>query len=220
MFQWVSMISFVVVITGIVLHSLLFPCGHSPQFSPGVLVRKIIHLLMMLFPERKRNWITKIRKLVFVLGLFSFCVLLATGFGPLMFGIRLHGVLVMLHATFAPVFIGCVALVAILGAGQYRFNRKDIEAFQCGCAVGHNGHCWLTDTGVGAKAGFWALLILSLPVTLTVVLSMLPLLGSHGQDFMFCLHRWCALFFALTAIVQLYMLTRAEDFKDIQDLEE
>jgi hypothetical protein len=208
MFQWVSIISFAVVIVAILLHSLLFPCGYSPRFSPRALVRKMIRLFMMLFPERKKSWITKIRKLVFVLGLFSFCVLVVTGFGPLMFGARLHGFPVMIHATFAPVFIGCIALVAILGAGQFAFNKKDTEAFQCGCTVGRNSRCWLTDTSVGAKAGFWALLILSLPVTLTVVLSMLPLLGPHGQEFMFCLHRWCSLFFALTAMVELYILIR------------
>lgn len=194
MFQWISIIGFAVVITGIVLHSLLLPCGYSPRFSLGALIRKKVHLLTLLFPEQKLNWPTKIRKLVFLLGLFSFCVLLATGFGPLLFGARLHGYGLMIHATFAPAFIGCAAIVAILGAGQYRFNKQD----------------------TAVKAGFWSLLVLSLPVTLTMVLSMFPLFGTHGQEVLFGAHRWCALIFVLIAIVELYMLIRMEVLKDME----
>ena len=214
MFQWISIIGFAVVIAGILLHSLLFPCGYSPRFSLGALIRKKVHLFTLLFPEQKLSWPARIRKLVFLLGLLSFCVLLVTGFGPLLFGARLHGYLLMIHATFAPVFIGCAMIVAILGAGQYGFNKKDAEVIHCRCQA-ERVRCWLTDSGVGAKAGFWTLLFLSLPVTLTMVLSMLPLFGTHGQEVLFHAHRWCTLAFALTAIVELYMLIRMEVLKDV-----
>ncbi|MDH4201917.1 MAG: hypothetical protein OEV87_03400 [Phycisphaerae bacterium] len=194
MFQWISIIGFSVVFAGLFLHHLIFPCGYKPRFTAGSLIRKKVHLLTLLFPEQKLNWPTKFRKLVFVLGLFSFCVLLATGFGPLLCGCRLHGYLLMIHATFAPVFIGCAAIVAILGAGQYCFNKKD----------------------AGTKAGFWVLLALSLPVTLTMVLSMFPLFGTHGQEILLDAHRWSALIFALIAIIELYMLIRMEVLKDTE----
>ena len=218
MFQWISIIGFATVITAILLHALLFPCGYSPRFSLGALIRKKVHLFTLLLTEQKLNWPTKFRKLVFLLGLLSFLVLLATGFGPLLFGARLHGVLLMIHATFAPVFIGCAAVVAILGAGQYCFNKKDTQSLQCGCNDDSNTSCWLTDSGVGAKVGFWVLLLMSLPVTLTMVLSMLPLFGPEGQEFLFYAHRWSALVFALTAIVELYMLVRIGVLKDIKTL--
>ena len=108
------------------------------------------------------------------------------------------------------------AIVVLLGAGQYVCSRKDADAIQhrfCGRKDG----CWVTDTGIGAKVGFWLLAVLSLPVTLTMVLSMLPLFGTHGQEMLFLLHRWSALFFALTAIVELYMLVRMEVIKDTEN---
>jgi hypothetical protein len=41
-----------------------------------------------------------------------------------------------------------------------------------------------------------------------MVLSMFPLFGPVGQEFLFYAHRWCTLIFALTAIVELYILIR------------
>ena len=122
----------------------------------------------------------------------------------------------MIHATFAPVFIASVAFIAVTSAEQYAFNEKDLEQIPCpGCkpaklTVG----CCLTDTGLGAKLGFWILLVMSLPVTLSMVLSMLPLFGPEGQDFLFQAHRWSALIFALTLIAELYILIRMRAIKD------
>jgi hypothetical protein len=215
MFQWISIIGFGVVFAGFFLHHLIFPCGYKPRFTVGSLIRKKVHLLTLLFPEQKRSLPGKIRKLIFLLGLLSFCVLLLTGFGPLLFGYKLAGYWLMIHATFAPVFIGCAAIVVLLGAGQYAFNRTDADTIQHRFCSRKDG-CCVTHSGVGAKAGFWLLAALSLPVTLTMVLSMLPLFGTDGQESLFHLHRWSALFFALTAIVELYMLIRMEVIRDIK----
>jgi hypothetical protein len=43
---------------------------------------------------------------------------------------------------------------------------------------------------------------------------MLPLFGPQGQEFLFHAHRWCALFFALITIVELYMLIRIGVLED------
>lgn len=215
MFQWISMIGFAVVFAGMILHHLIFPCGYKPRFTAGSLIRKKVHLLTLLLPEQKRCLPGKLRKLIFLLGLLSFGVLLLTGFGPLLFGYKLGGYWLMIHATFAPVFIGCAAIVVLLGAAEYAFNRKDADAIQHRFCSRKDG-CWLTDSGVGAKAGFWLLAALTLPVTLTMVLSMLPLFGTDGQEMLFQLHRWSALFFALTALVELYMLIRMDVIKEIR----
>lgn len=216
MFRWISIIGFAAVFGGIFLHHLMFPCGYKPRFSIGSLIRKGVHLLCLLFPAQHYGVPRKFKNLVFLVGLACFAILALTGFGPLVFGLRLEGYLLMLHATFALVFIACAAIVVFLGAGHYAFNKKDAEAvptdLKCPCRRGEG--CWVTDTGVGAKAGFWLLAILTLPLTLTMVLSMLPLLDTHGQELMFHLHRWCALAFAWIAIVELYMLVRIGVLKD------
>jgi hypothetical protein len=218
MFRWFSLIGFAGVFAAIVLHHLIFPCGYRARFAMGTLIRKKVHLFTLLFLPQSMGWPSRIRKLAFLLGLLCFIVLLATGFGPLLFGSRLQGWLLMIHATFAPVFIACAAVVALVGAGKYRFAKEDTGDISCfGLKKSENRGCWLTDTGMGTKAGFWFLLAMSLPLTLSMVLSMLPWLGTDGQAFCFEAHRWCALVFSLAAIAQLYMLIRMEVLRDMKD---
>jgi len=219
MFQWISILGFAGLFASILLHSLLFPCGYKPRFSFGALIRKKVHLFTLLFPEQKLGWPTKIRKFVFDIGLISFLVLLVTGFGPMLLGGHLRGYWLMIHATFAPVFIACAAFIAFTGAGQYAFNKKDAENIPCSChkKEGKSEECWLTDTGVGAKAMFWFLLLMSLPLTLSMVLSMFPLFGTDGQVFLLRLHRICALVFSLASVLEIYMLIRMEVIKDVRN---
>ncbi len=213
MLRWISIIGFIVVFGGIFLHHLLFPCGYKPRFSLGSLIRKKVHLFTLIFPAQKLSLPGKIRKLVFLLWLLSFFVLLLTGFLPLMFACKLHGYLLMIHATFAMVFIACAAIVVVLGGGEFAFSKKDAEMVPPDSQYSGDG-CWLTDTGIGAKVCFWILTVMTLPVILTMVLSMLPLFGTHGQEFLFHLHRWSGLIFAWIAIVELYMLIRMGVLKD------
>jgi len=218
MFRLIAFIGFIVIICGIVLHHLLFPCGYKKRFAPTTLVRKKVHLFTLLFPEQSRTWPSRLRKLAFVVAVFSFMVLLLTGFGPVLLGGRLHGWLLMIHATFAPVLIACAAFIAITGAVQYTFSSKDkkfIPSPVCQRPTFSEG-CWLTDSGIGAKTCFWTLLVLSLPVTLSIVVSMLPLIGTEGQAFLFQVHRWSALVFGWIAIIELYILIRMEIRKEFE----
>ena len=216
MFRMISIIAFVAVLFGIILHHMIFPYGDKKSFFSFSSIRKKGPLYTLLFPEQKLGMAEKICKCVFMLGLLSFAVLAITGFGPLFFGHRLEGYLLMVHVTFAPVFIGCVAVIAILSAGKYAFSRNDVQMLSSRCLETNVKGCWLTDSGIGAKAGFWALLVVSLPVTLTMVLSMMPLFGTKGQAFLFEAHRWCALVFSLVAMIEVYMLIRMEVRTDCQ----
>jgi hypothetical protein len=47
-----------------------------------------------------------------------------------------------------------------------------------------------------------------------MVVSMLPLFGEYWQDWMFHAHRYSVLVFALTALVELYLLVRWEIRKE------
>ena len=220
MFRMVSMIGFAVVIGGILLHHLIFACGVGKRFMPGALVRKKVHLLTLLFLEQKLNWGGRFRKLAFLLGLLSFVVLLLTGFLPVLLGGRLHGYWLMLHATFAPVFIACAAVIALTGAQEYCLCKKDGRIF---LTLWKNRKaeraCCLTDNSATPKIGFWLLVTLSLPVTLTMVLSMFPLFGTYGQEVLFQLHRWCTLAFALAAFVELYVVVRKSIRQELGSIE-
>ena len=94
-------------------------------------------------------------------------------------GHPMNGYLLMLHCTAAPVF--CVFLVA-LGIIQAEKNRFAKEDFQPGrCEAG-----W-------RKIFFWLTMLLGIPLILSMVISMLPIFGAQGQEFLYHLHRWSAL---------------------------
>ncbi len=211
MFRVVSLVSFIVVLGGIGLHHVLFPCGCKPRFAPTSLIRKLVHLLTLIFLEQYRGWAGRIRKLAFLLGLLSFVILLLTGFVPLLLGGRLEGYWLMLHATLAPVFIVAATVVVVTGAQQYRLLKRDADDIATLWKTRRQRRtCLLTDTSAAPKVGFWLLAALTLPVTLTMALSMTPLFGSDGQLFLFEMHRWSALAFALAAIIELYILIRRD----------
>ena len=174
-FRWFSIAAFAVLVACLLLHRAAFSAKHKGSS----MIKKLNPLLLL----RKMSMTERLLKLALLFGILSFCVLCLTGFGPLLLGARLHGYLLMIHATCAPVFIACAAVIAVLGAGRNVFTEKDVR--------------------VGIKAGFWSLLVMTLPVTLTMVLSMLPLFGPSGQVFLFHAHRWCTLIFVLIAIVVL-----------------
>jgi len=101
-------------------------------------------------------------------------ILSLTGFGPGLTGGHLHGYPLMLHVSCAPVFLLAMAFLAVTWAGA-----NDLSV-----AISLRAIC------------FWIILILALPLTLSIVLSMLPIFGSHGQEVMYGLHRTVAWPFA------------------------
>lgn len=203
MFRVVSAIGLVVLWIGLVLHFLVFPCK----------------LKMRLFTVQLKAGMLHIMSLLICLGLVvSFMGLFITGFGPLFMGDKLHGYLLMLHATCAPVFIVCAGLFVLTGAGKHAFDMNDADIIKTECSMkkSRTKTCWLTDTGLGAKSCFWMLAVLAVPLTMTMVFSMMPLFGTEIQEFLFEMHRWIALIFALIMFLELYMLLRMNHLKDTQ----
>ena len=100
MFRDISIFAFAAVLLFIAAHSVVFQCGFKPIRFLCLRIAELWDLLLGAAP----NWIMGIRVLAFWVGLFSFFVLLLTGFVPLLLGGRLEGVWLMLHATLAPVF--------------------------------------------------------------------------------------------------------------------
>ena len=195
MFRMVSAIAFGLLFVGLGLHLLIFPCK----------------LKVSLFKFRSKAEIINIISGIICFGLLaSFLGLFVTGFGPLLLGDKLHGYLLMFHATCAPVFIVCAGLLVLMYAGKHAFDLNDADAFKSGCSLkkGLNNRCWLTDTGLGAKVCFWVLAVLAVPLAMTMVLSMLSLFGTEIQQCLFEMHRWIALVFALIMFFELYMLLR------------
>ncbi len=199
MFQKISIIAFLVTLACIVLHRIVVP---SNKRLPGNSTSDRLSIIGML------------RILVYLAVLFCFVVLAITGFYPtLILGKHITGYLVMVHATFAPVFAVCLAVLAVMWARRWRFTGGDWPLFErivrwATLANNPDGYTFHKSSVLGKKISFWLIIFLALPLILSIVLSMLPLFGTHWQEILLSMHGYTALVFTMVAILHTYFIIR------------
>ena len=212
MYQTISIIVFLITLAGIALHCMIFPVGGKRQWNP---VKKLVHLFTLLFIEQKLSFAGVVRKLVYLLALLCFIVLGFTGFYPILaFDEHITGYLLMIHATFAPIFAICLAILAVMWASRCRFAYNDWPWFRH--FVQRVTLIKIAGEGTPSKSNrllekvtFWLIIFLALPLILSMVFSMFPYFGTDWQELLLTIHRWTALVFAITVIVHIYLLIRA-----------
>jgi cytochrome b subunit of formate dehydrogenase len=164
--------------------------------------------------KQKHSLVVIFRMLVYLAALVCFVVLALTGFYPvLVLGEHISGYLVMLHATFAPVFAICIAVLAIMWASNCCFAAGDWPWFECivkriTSTKGGNKTAKSKSSGLGQKITFWLIVFLTLPLALSIVLSMFHIFGTHWQEFLLGLHRDTALVFTVIVILHTLLLFR------------
>ena len=210
MYQTISIIAFAIVFAGMALNCIVRPCKECWRHP----LRKSVHLLTLVFSAQKLSPVGVLRKLVYLLALLCFVVLAVTGFYPtLVLGEHISGYLVMVHATFAPIFAVCLAVLAVMWAGRCRFVYSDWPWFErfvqrITSVKSSSEEAPSKSSGPGQKIAFWLIIFLALPLILSIVLSMFPLFGTHCQELLLSMHRCTALVFALVAIVHTYLVIR------------
>jgi cytochrome b subunit of formate dehydrogenase len=204
--------AFLVTIGVLVLNCIISPCKECWRHP----LKKMIQLFTLILIEQKLSPAGVLRKLVYLLALLCFVVLAFTGFYPtLVLGEHISGYLVMVHATFAPIFAICLAILAVMWARNSRFTGSDWPWFQrfvqrvtliksTGEETPHEG------TSLGQKISFWLIIFLALPLALSIILSMYPLFGTHWQELLLEIHRYTAVLFSLAAIVHIYLMIRCK----------
>jgi cytochrome b subunit of formate dehydrogenase len=152
-----------------------------------------------------------LRKLAYVFAILSVLVLIVTGFVPtVLMGKTIYGYWLMLHATFGGVFAVCIMGLAVMSSSSNAFSAQDFPAvcrlFKPTLQQDQNAQ---TRSGKGlAKLCYWFLLTISVVLTFSIVLSMFPLFGTGGQEFLISIHRYCGLAFAAVAIIHTYLFIR------------
>jgi len=152
--------------------------------------------------------LNRFRKLVYILALACFGVLAVTGFGPsLIVGEHPAGYLLMLHVTAAPVFAVSLAVLTLMWAYRCRFDQSDWRWLQrlLRREAGDKKPAQ-EKSDFGPKVFFWLIVLFALSVILSITLSMFPLFGTGGQEFLSQLHRYSALLLVITAIGHTYLL--------------
>jgi cytochrome b subunit of formate dehydrogenase len=210
------MVGFGATVAGITLHCVALALARGRRRTAQEILRRLVSLLMLLFVEQKLNPVRVLRKLVYLLALLCFVVLAITGFFPLLaLDEHISGYLVMVHATFAPVLAVCLAVLAVMWSPHCHFTRGDWPWFdrlvhRATLARGADKDAHSKSSGLGQKMTFWLIVILALPLMLSIVLSMFPLFGTHGQELLLDMHRYTALVFALVAIAHTYLIVRSQ----------
>lgn len=169
-------------------------------------LRLAVFVFTLLFVEQKWSFVGALRKLVFLLALLCFVVLLVTGFVPMFFlGKMITGWWMMIHATAAPVFAGCLAILAVLWADKNRLDKNYCPWLNRILNRQSKNAAEPQKFELELKICFWIILFLSLPVILSETLSMFYLFGELGQEVLLQLHRYSTLLLALFAIIYLYL---------------
>ncbi len=135
----------------------------------------------------------------------AFLILLAlSGFIPVLItGAHVSGMLLVLHVTIAPLFALSLCALALLWAHRLRFDRSDLQV-----VLDIRNHA--TPPGEPLirfmlKCGFWAILVLSLPLMLTIILSLFPIFGTEGEAMLIRLHGYSALLLVLAAVAEIHL---------------
>jgi len=206
----ISIIVFLVVLGCVSVHCIVSALGEGYQWRPISILKTLVHLVTLIFIEQKHSLVGVLRKLVYLVGLFCFLVLALTGFWPVIFGGRhLSGYLLMIHATFAPVFAVCVAVLSVMWADNCQFDKnywpwlQRILQRQAVSKSKPGRYEFLR------KICFWLILVLMIPLILSIVLSMFPLFGTAGQKFLLAAHGYSALTFAVVVILHTYLVIKA-----------
>lgn len=148
---------------------------------------------------------------VHLVTLAGFLTLAATGFIAA-FGAeaRLHGWLWVIHFLAAPVFVLGLVGMTISWAKDGLFEPHDWEwARKAGGYLWGDKHAPADRFNAGQKGYLWAVGLLGLATLVSGLGRVNPLFDVLGQDILYQVHRYGALFFIMAAIVHLYLGTIA-----------
>ena len=167
----------------------------------GIVVLIVVHFGLSWFGGRaaarhsRWNWW---ERLVYLGVLGSVGLLGATAFfGVLRFG-ALHGWLLFAHMFGAGAFVAVLPVVALTWCEANRFVRGRAPRGALATAGTAPRFFWLP------KAMFWILLAGGLVVSLTMLVSMLPLYGTEGLEQLLDLHRYSGLLVVAATVFHFY----------------
>ncbi|MCK5565672.1 MAG: hypothetical protein KAJ07_10540 [Planctomycetes bacterium] len=146
-------------------------------------------------PASEKSLFIEIVSILLYLALMAvFVLLLITGFVPrLISGHAPTGYMLMIHAGLAPVFACLTAAAALLWAHRSSFTSDEVTPP-------------FNILQIALKKCFWAMLIISLPLMLSIVIGMFPIFGTSVQHCLIDIHRVCAMIFVLLAVLHMLLL--------------
>ena len=164
---------------------------------------------------KKVKFFEVVKYLLFPLTLTCILILAVTGFFPaIILGKPLSGYLLVIHVMVAPIFAFCIAVMSVVWAHKHCFNQKDwkiLKALLSKKSVPTQEHANEkkdsdhTNQNVWQKICFWLIITLAIPIILSILSSMYPIFGTHGQEFLLQLHRYSTLLMVMISIYYTYL---------------
>ena len=205
MFSTISWVSLGLVLAGIVAHSLLSP---RPRLAKREASEGAGRPCWGCCGENLST-LAKLNRLACAVALGSLVILFVTGFaGRLLFGEQITGYTLMLHVGLAPVFIVCTGFILVAWGHQCCLNEVDWQGLTSLMRLEK------TDSGdtadLGWKLTFWLSMFLVVPVSLSMVLGMFQIFGTHGQELLISLHQYTSLALTLVAMIHVHLIIRRQ----------
>jgi len=151
--------------------------------------------------------LAKLKCLACPLALGSLIVLFITGFvGRLFFGELMTGYTLMLHVGLAPVFVVCLGFIVITWGHQCLLNDTDRQRLASLLCLNKPDSGGTPD--LGWKLTFWLAMFLAVPASLSMVLGMFPIFGTHGQELLMGLHQYTSLALTLVVMIHVHLVIR------------
>ena len=149
---------------------------------------------------------SKLKRVVLVISVVCLIVMSCTAFsGRLAADKLMTGYVLMIHVGTAPVFILCLLFLIVSWGYQCRLTDAEWEEFL-------ERLQFKTPDSKGSmlliKLTFWLTMLLSVPVSLSMLASMFTFFGTHSQEVLFIIHQYTSLALLSTAVVHIYLLIR------------
>tara|TARA_B100001750_G_C15233250_1_gene459205 strand:- start:46 stop:654 length:609 start_codon:yes stop_codon:yes gene_type:complete len=200
MFSTISWVSLGLVLVGIVMHWVVLP-------SPRLAKRKAATA------AGDHPWSGccggKLSTLACAVALGSLVILFVTGFGGrLLLGEQIHGYTLMMHVGLAPVFVISAGVVVIAWSHRCRLNEYDRRGLASLLCLKKTAPADTAD--LGWKLTFWLALALVVPVSLSMMLGMFQIFGTHGQELLISLHQYTSLALTLVIMIHIHFVIRRQ----------
>jgi formate dehydrogenase subunit gamma len=150
-------------------------------------------------------------RLVHAVLVLLFLVLAWTGFyAACITGEKMTGYTLMIHTTSGAMFAVTVAISMVTWAADHLFGRQDGQWLSRGGCLSALGDLPAGRFNAGDKIYFWLAGLLTLVALLSMLLSMIPWLGTAGQVLMYETHRYSTLVLLILTIWHAYMTAIAK----------
>ncbi len=202
MFQAISWAMFVIIFLGMLIHVTVDLVGGKFKSKNNGELHKF-----RLFGWRKDlSCFSKLKRVVLIVAVACLMVMFFTAFsGRLAADQLMTGYVLMVHVGTAPVFILCLLFLIVSWGYQCRLTdlewRELLDRLQFK-AVSAKGSLLLV------KLTFWLAMLLSVPVSLSMLASMFTLFGTHSQEVLFNIHQYTSLALFSSAVIHIYLLLR------------